>query len=110
MEEKNMDPKQFTEHETNRRTFLKTSAAAAGAVLLGTTLTSTTAFAKEKDKDAKDKEQDKQDDNLEKVELLFVQSALNVVGSNDHITLKGINPQTIFFSDRPKRIAGHMDT
>lgn len=42
-------------------------------------------------------------------QLLFVQNAASVeLGSGGHtFTLKGIGPTTLFFSDRPVRIAGH---
>ncbi len=107
MEDTNADSKQTLEPETSRRTFLKTSAATVGTALIGTVLTSTTGFAKDIEND---KENDEGKINPDEVELLFVQSAENVVGQKDKFTMKGINPQTIFFSDRPKRIAGHMDT
>jgi hypothetical protein len=45
-----------------------------------------------------------------KVTLLFVQSAQGSTLENDKLTLKGIAPATIFFSDRPERIAGHLST
>ena len=40
-------------------------------------------------------------------QLLFVQSAADVVTTADEIRLKNANALTLFFSDRPKRIAGH---
>jgi hypothetical protein len=46
-----------------------------------------------------------------KMQLLFVQNADRVVIKNKHtITLEGVSPATIFFSDRPNRITGHMLT
>jgi len=45
-----------------------------------------------------------------KVTLLFVQSAQGAAISNGKMTLKKISPTTIFFSDRPERIAGHLTT
>lgn len=45
-----------------------------------------------------------------KVTLLFVQNAKGASLDNGKLTLKGISPATIFFSDRPQRIAGHMTT
>lgn len=45
-------------------------------------------------------------------ELLFVQNAASVeigVGGRT-LTLKGVSPTTLFFSDRPVRIAGHYRT
>jgi hypothetical protein len=53
-------------------------------------------------------EQDAQ--KIGKVTLLFVQNADGVTFDNGTMTLKGISPATIFFSDRPQRIAGHMTT
>ena len=41
------------------------------------------------------------------VQVLFVQSARNVVFDGGTMTLKDVNPSTLFFSDRPERIAGH---
>ena len=42
------------------------------------------------------------------VELLFVQNAEAVVYENGTLTLKGVSLSVIFFSDRPKRVAGHV--
>jgi hypothetical protein len=47
---------------------------------------------------------------LGKVTFLFVQNAEGASLDNKKLTLKGISPTTIFFSDRPQRIAGHMST
>ncbi len=44
------------------------------------------------------------------MELLFVQSAHAVSLANGVPTLKGVNPSTIFLSDRPERIVGHEPT
>ncbi len=44
------------------------------------------------------------------VQLLFVQNAKGVTLDSGKMTLKGISPATVFFSDRPERIAGHMGT
>jgi hypothetical protein len=43
----------------------------------------------------------------ESIELLFVQSAPDIAVSRDQLRLKSMNPLTLFFSDRPKRLAGH---
>jgi hypothetical protein len=53
---------------------------------------------------------DQEAEALGKVTLLFVQNAQGVSLDNTKLTLKGISPSTIFFSDRPQRIAGHMST
>ena len=45
-------------------------------------------------------------------QLLFVQGAAGVeLGAGGRtLTLKGLSPTTLFFSDRPVRIAGHYRT
>ena len=43
-------------------------------------------------------------------DFLFVQNARAIHFADGRLTLKGISPTTIMFSDRPERIAGHMDT
>ena len=98
---KKNDPKPQTPDEsaTSRRRFLKTGAAAAGVALLGDALRATAALAADQDQP-----------DLDEVQLLFVQNAKDVVMKGDRLTLVGVNPTTIFFSDRPKRIAGHMST
>jgi hypothetical protein len=45
-----------------------------------------------------------------KPQFLFVQSAEGVTYADGRLTLKGISPVTILFSDRPERLAGHMAT
>ena len=91
MQEKNIESSQANDHETNRRTFLQAGAVAAGTTLLGALLAQ-----------AQDKE--------EQVQLLFVQNARDVVMGKGRLTLIGVSPTTLFFTDRPKRIAGHMAT
>jgi len=46
----------------------------------------------------------------QELELLFVQSARAVDLKDDILKLTGINPVTIFFSDRPEQIVGHEPT
>jgi hypothetical protein len=45
-------------------------------------------------------------------DFLFVQNANSMTfdRANGKLTLKGISPVTIFFTDRPERIAGNMST
>jgi hypothetical protein len=43
-------------------------------------------------------------------DFLFVQNARGITYANGKLTLKGVNPATVMFSDRPERIAGHMAT
>jgi len=47
---------------------------------------------------------------LQTVQFLFVQNAKGVVFDKGTITLRGVSPTTLFFSDRPMRIAGHYTT
>jgi len=49
-------------------------------------------------------------DETEMAELLFVQNAHDVTLEKGKLTLKKVSPTTIFFTDRPERIAGHMTT
>lgn len=48
----------------------------------------------------------------EQIDALFVQSATSMTyaKTSGKLVLRGVSPATIVFSDRPKRIAGHMDT
>jgi len=50
------------------------------------------------------------DEPAKKVDFLFVQSAEGMTYQDGKLTLDRVNPSTIFFSDRPERIAGHMET
>jgi hypothetical protein len=43
-------------------------------------------------------------------DFLFVQNANRVTYADGKLTLEGVNPATVMFSDRPERIAGHMAT
>ena len=44
------------------------------------------------------------------VPVLFVQNAEAVIFGKGTLTLENVSPMTVFFSDRPVRIAGHFDT
>ena len=44
------------------------------------------------------------------IEYLFVQSAEGASLSDGVLRLRGISPTTVYFSDRPERIAGHFTT
>ena len=44
------------------------------------------------------------------VEDMFVQTASGVRTDNETMTLLGLTPHTIYFSDRPQRIVGHITT
>ncbi|HEY7319786.1 MAG TPA: hypothetical protein VIE89_19625 [Candidatus Binatia bacterium] len=78
---------------TTRRKFIA-AALAAPLVPLGSAMAQTV------------KESDKQAD------FLFVQTAKSITfdKSANTITLEGVSPITLFFSDRPERLAGNMKT
>jgi hypothetical protein len=44
------------------------------------------------------------------LQVLFVQNAKAVAFGQRTLTLKGVSLMTVFFSDRPVRIAGHFNT
>jgi len=44
------------------------------------------------------------------VDVLFVQNAKNMSFSEGKLVLRGVNPVTVCFTDRPARMAGHMQT
>jgi hypothetical protein len=44
------------------------------------------------------------------VDVLFVQNAKNVNFDNGKLVLQGVNPVTVCFTDRPARLAAHMQT
>jgi hypothetical protein len=46
----------------------------------------------------------------ELVEEMFVQLAQGASASDGTLTLHGISPSTLYFSDRPERVVGHMKT
>jgi len=45
---------------------------------------------------------------LEEIEAMFVQVARGMTTEGDRVTLHGIAPATLFFSDRPQRVVGHL--
>ena len=45
-----------------------------------------------------------------KVPMLFVQTAKGATLVGGKLTLKGVSPMTVYFSDRPTRVAGHVAT
>ena len=45
---------------------------------------------------------------LEDIEALFVQTAASMSSEGDTVTLHGLSPSTLYFSDRPQREVGHM--
>ncbi len=49
-------------------------------------------------------------EELEAEESMFVQTAQGATSGNGTLTLQGVTPSTLYFSDRPQRIVGHMAT
>ena len=49
-------------------------------------------------------------EQLETEESMFVQTAQAAASDGAKLTLTGITPSTLYFSDRPKRVVGHMTT
>jgi hypothetical protein len=47
---------------------------------------------------------------LEAIDAMFAQTAAAVEHANGRIVLHGIAPATLYFSDRPQRVVGHLDT
>ena len=49
-------------------------------------------------------------EQLETEESMFVQTAEGIDSDGQTLTLRGVTPSTLYFSDRPKRVVGHMST
>jgi hypothetical protein len=49
-------------------------------------------------------------EQLEAEESMFVQTAQSITSKEGVITLCGVTPSTLYFSDRPQRVVGHMTT
>ncbi|MGO9496234.1 MAG: hypothetical protein ACLQA5_05910 [Solirubrobacteraceae bacterium] len=49
-------------------------------------------------------------EELEAEQSMFVQTAQGMTSDGTTLTLQGVTPSTLYFSDRPKRIVGHMTT
>ena len=45
---------------------------------------------------------------LEEIEAMFVQTAREASVENNVLTLHDVTPSTLFFSDRPERVVGHV--
>jgi len=45
---------------------------------------------------------------VEEIEAMFVQTASSVVARDGKLTLRGLSPSTLYFSDRPDRVVGHI--
>ena len=48
--------------------------------------------------------------SAKQADFLFVQNAQSMTYADGKLTLKGVSPVTVFFTDRPERIAGNMMT
>jgi hypothetical protein len=49
-------------------------------------------------------------DETQIIEEMFVQVAKGSTSQGDTLTLNGVSPSTLYFSDRPERVVGHMTT
>ena len=49
-------------------------------------------------------------EELEAEESMFVQTAQGIASADGTLTLRGVTPSTLYFSDRPQRVVGHMST
>jgi len=49
-------------------------------------------------------------EQLETEESMFVQTAQGIDSDGKTLTLRGITPSTLYFSDRPERVVGHLTT
>ncbi|HEY6283982.1 MAG TPA: hypothetical protein VIW22_08675 [Nitrososphaerales archaeon] len=48
------------------------------------------------------------DPQVDQIEALFVQSARGLTSGDGTVTFNGLAHSTLFFSDRPKRVVGHL--
>jgi hypothetical protein len=51
---------------------------------------------------------EKLEEELAEIEAMFVQTAREMTSAAQSITLHGLGHATLFFSDRPQRVVGHM--
>lgn len=47
---------------------------------------------------------------LEDIQALFAQTAREMTSAGDKVTFHGASPATLYFSDRPQRVVGHLAT
>jgi len=50
------------------------------------------------------------EEKLEEIEALFAQTARELTTDGDRVTFHGLSPATLYFSDRPQRVVGHLST
>jgi hypothetical protein len=53
---------------------------------------------------------EKTKEELDEIESMFVQTAPRAASDGARLTLEGVTPATLFFSDRPQRVVGHLST
>lgn len=85
----------------DRRRFLKRGAVATGGAALGVTAILSNASCC-KAPVAKDEDGEP--------EFLFVQTCRSATLADGKLTMTGVSPSTLYFSDRPERITGHVTT
>jgi hypothetical protein len=59
---------------------------------------------------SKDKKSQDQSAQSDEFEALYAQTAAGMAYADGRLTLNGIAPTTLYFSDRPERITGHIPT
>jgi hypothetical protein len=50
------------------------------------------------------------DNDLEEISALFVQTAHGAESIDGRMVLRSVTPSTLYFSDRPQRVVGHLTT
>jgi hypothetical protein len=53
---------------------------------------------------------DEEERTLEQIEAMFVQTASDARADDGDLVLGGCSPSTLYFSDRPQRVVGHLST
>jgi hypothetical protein len=53
---------------------------------------------------------EKNEQQVDQIEALFVQSAHGLTTSNGTVTFHGLAHSTLFFADRPDRVVGHLSS
>jgi hypothetical protein len=50
------------------------------------------------------------EEQLEEIEAMFAQTARTMDRDGDKVTFYGLSPSTLYFSDRPERVVGHLSS
>ena len=53
---------------------------------------------------------DEIESTLDEIQALFAQTAREMTSDGDRVTFHGLSPATLYFSDRPQRVVGHLTT